>query len=78
MTPLEQHLAKLVTMPPAQLRSLWRDTYRSAAPDIGRSFAIDPHDTQAVAGSGFGLFLLKELWFSNYAKSDLRYTCGAH
>jgi hypothetical protein len=25
-----------------------------------------------------GLFLLKELWFSNYAKSDLRYTCGGY
>jgi hypothetical protein len=32
---LEQQLAELMTMPPAQLRSLWRDTYRSPAPDIG-------------------------------------------
>jgi hypothetical protein len=37
-----------------------------------------PRHTQAVAGSEFGLFLVKELWLSNYAKSDLRYTCGAH
>ncbi|WP_339692101.1 DUF2924 domain-containing protein [uncultured Parasphingorhabdus sp.] len=35
MTALEQQLAELMTMPPAQLRSLWRDTYRSPAPDIG-------------------------------------------
>jgi len=35
MTVLEQQLAELMTMPPAQLRSLWRDTYRSPAPDIG-------------------------------------------
>ena len=35
MTGLEQQLADLMTMPPAQLRSLWRDTYRSQAPDIG-------------------------------------------
>lgn len=35
MTSLEQRLAELVTMPPAQLRSVWRDTYRSPAPDIG-------------------------------------------
>lgn len=36
MTGLEQQLDELKTMPPAQLRSLWRDTYRSPAPDIGR------------------------------------------
>ena len=35
MTGLEQQLAELMTMPPGQLRSLWRDTYRSSAPDIG-------------------------------------------
>lgn len=35
MTALEQKLADLITMPPAQLRSVWRDTYRSPAPDIG-------------------------------------------
>jgi hypothetical protein len=35
MTPLEHQLAELMTMPPAQLRSQWRDTYRSPAPDIG-------------------------------------------
>ena len=35
MTGLEKHLTELSTMRPAQLRSLWRDTYRSPAPDIG-------------------------------------------
>lgn len=35
MTGLEQQLAEVMTMPPARLRSLWRDTYRSPAPDIG-------------------------------------------
>ena len=35
MTGLDQQLAELMSMPPAQLRSLWRDTYRSPAPDIG-------------------------------------------
>ena len=35
MTGLEQQLAELMTMPHAQLRSLWRDTYRSSAPEIG-------------------------------------------
>lgn len=35
MTMLEQQLTELMTMPPAQLRSFWRDTYRSPAPDIG-------------------------------------------
>ncbi|NRD90179.1 hypothetical protein C8024_12975 [Sphingopyxis sp. BSNA05] len=35
MTMLEQQLAELMAMPPAQLRSLWRDTYRSPAPEIG-------------------------------------------
>lgn len=35
MTRLEQQLTELMTMPPVQLRSLWRDTYRSPAPDIG-------------------------------------------
>lgn len=34
MTGLKQQLTELVTMPPAQLRSLWRDTYRSPAPDV--------------------------------------------
>jgi hypothetical protein len=28
-------LADLATMSPAQIRSLWRDTYRSPAPEIG-------------------------------------------
>jgi hypothetical protein len=41
MTMLEQQLAELITMSPARLRSLWRDTYRSPAPnatkrEIGR------------------------------------------
>lgn len=35
MSGLEQQLAQLMSMPPAQLRSMWRDTYRSPAPDIG-------------------------------------------
>jgi hypothetical protein len=35
MTGLKYQLAELMTVPPAQLRSLWRDTYRSPAPDIG-------------------------------------------
>jgi hypothetical protein len=35
MTGLEKQLAELMTMRPTQLRSLWRDTYRSPAPDIG-------------------------------------------
>ncbi len=35
MTGLEPQLTELMTMPPARLRSLWRDTYRSPAPDIG-------------------------------------------
>ncbi|MEH6826928.1 DUF2924 domain-containing protein [Parasphingorhabdus sp.] len=34
MTMLGQLLAELITMPPARLRSLWRDTYRSRAPDV--------------------------------------------
>jgi hypothetical protein len=34
MTMLEQQLAQLITMSPARLRSLWRDTYRSPAPDV--------------------------------------------
>ncbi|MEJ6593617.1 DUF2924 domain-containing protein [Parasphingorhabdus sp.] len=35
MTGLEQQLAELMTRPPARLRSMWRDTYRTPAPDIG-------------------------------------------
>lgn len=35
MTGLEQRIAELMTISPARLRSLWRDTYRSPAPDIG-------------------------------------------
>ncbi len=35
MTGLEQQLTEIMSMPPARLRSLWRDTYRSPAPDIG-------------------------------------------
>ena len=34
MTGLEKQLAELMTMRPTQLRSLWRDTYRSPAPDV--------------------------------------------
>jgi hypothetical protein len=34
MTMLEQQLAELITMSPARLRSLWRDTYRSPAPNV--------------------------------------------
>jgi hypothetical protein len=34
MTMLEQQLAELITMSPSRLRSLWRDTYRSPAPDV--------------------------------------------
>ena len=35
MTGLEQQLAELMTRPPAQLRSMWRDTFKTPAPDIG-------------------------------------------
>ncbi|GAB5487012.1 MAG: DUF2924 domain-containing protein [Parasphingorhabdus sp.] len=35
MTTLHNRLLELITMPPAQLRSAWRDTFRSPAPDIG-------------------------------------------
>jgi len=35
MTALEQKLAGLKVMPRAQLRSLWRDTFRRPAPDVG-------------------------------------------
>lgn len=35
MTALENRLAELMTMPPAQLRSAWRDTFKSPAPNIG-------------------------------------------
>lgn len=35
MTVLDIRLAELMTMPPAQLRSVWRDTFKSPAPDIG-------------------------------------------
>lgn len=35
MIALEGQLAELMTMPPAQLRSLWRDTFKSPAPHIG-------------------------------------------
>ena len=35
MTALEQQLAELPGMSPAQLRAKWRDCWRKAAPDIG-------------------------------------------
>ncbi|MEP0077510.1 MAG: DUF2924 domain-containing protein [Parasphingorhabdus sp.] len=35
MTVLDDQLAELMAMPPAQLRSAWRDTFKSPAPDIG-------------------------------------------
>lgn len=35
MSALGSHLTELMTMPPAQLRSVWRDTFKSPAPDIG-------------------------------------------
>lgn len=35
MTALEDRMDDLMTMPPAQLRSAWRDTFRKPAPDIG-------------------------------------------
>lgn len=35
MSALSSHLTELMTMPPAQLRSVWRDTFKSPAPDIG-------------------------------------------
>lgn len=35
MTTLDNRLAELLTLPPAQLRSAWRDTFKSPAPDIG-------------------------------------------
>ncbi|QTD56912.1 DUF2924 domain-containing protein [Parasphingorhabdus cellanae] len=35
MTKPDKRLADLIVMPPAQLRSAWRDTFKSPAPDIG-------------------------------------------
>lgn len=35
MTDLDQRLASLSVMSPAQLRALWRDVWRKTAPDIG-------------------------------------------
>ncbi len=35
MTALDDRLGELMTMTPAQLRSAWRDTFKSPAPDIG-------------------------------------------
>lgn len=35
MTAQDKRLSELMTMPPAQLRSAWRDTFNSPAPDIG-------------------------------------------
>lgn len=35
MTILDDQLAELTTMPLVQLRSAWRDTFKSPAPDIG-------------------------------------------
>lgn len=37
MTSLEEQLANLPAMRPAQLRALWRDVWRRPAPDIGPS-----------------------------------------
>ncbi|WP_422344689.1 DUF2924 domain-containing protein [Parasphingorhabdus sp.] len=34
MSDLETRLSELVTMPPAQLRSMWRDVFRKPAPEI--------------------------------------------
>ena len=34
MTALDTRIADLASMPPARLRSLWRDTFRSTAPEI--------------------------------------------
>lgn len=35
MRRLEQNLAVLQSMPPAQLRALWREVWRKPAPEIG-------------------------------------------
>jgi len=35
MTELDRKLAELPSMPPAQLRALWRECWRRPAPDIG-------------------------------------------
>ena len=35
MTELDRKLAKLPSMPPAQLRALWRECWRRPAPEIG-------------------------------------------
>ncbi|GAA0464738.1 DUF2924 domain-containing protein [Parasphingorhabdus litoris] len=35
MSALDKRLEDLMVMPPAQLRSAWRDTFKSPAPDIG-------------------------------------------
>ncbi|HMO74694.1 MAG TPA: DUF2924 domain-containing protein [Sphingopyxis sp.] len=35
MTSLDDQIAALATMSPAELRALWREQYRSLAPDIG-------------------------------------------
>lgn len=35
MTALDQCLVELMVMPPAQLRSIWRDTFKTPAQDIG-------------------------------------------
>ena len=35
MSSLEQKLARLEAMPPAQLRALWREIWRQPAPEIG-------------------------------------------
>lgn len=35
MSSVDQQLSELIAMPPARLRSLWRDTFRTPAPDIG-------------------------------------------
>lgn len=35
MTTPDKRLADLMVMPPAQLRSAWRDTFKTPAPDIG-------------------------------------------
>ncbi len=35
MTSPDKQLTELTTMPPAQLRAAWRDTFKSPSPDIG-------------------------------------------
>lgn len=48
----------------------------SVLSDCNCVFAVDPHQTQTVRSCGFGVFLLKVLWFNKIGKSDLRRTYG--